>query len=45
MDISIDDNCQSVLTANDVKELGKIKILQTTKSFSPIRNGHLQHKR
>ena len=36
-----DNMCKQVLTANDVKEMGKIKILQTTDIISMIRHVYL----
>ena len=37
--------CKRVLTADDVKEMGKIKILQITDSVSMIGHGYLWCKR
>ena len=36
-----DNMCKRVLTADDVKEMGKIKILQITDSISMIGHGYL----
>ena len=40
-----DNMCKPVMTAHSAKEMGKIRILQTTESFQTVGHSYLYHKR